>query len=149
MSADVRPVTDSSMVSTYTGEVAFEYTEVGTNDRTLGFVRSMVMVALVTDEVGPVLPVVSATEFALWVKMMVPSPHPVNVTVADVPDAALTVPALQPVAVPERVKSPMAKPVIDSLNVAVNTMEERFVGDVGPVIVTVGAVRSTVMVVKV
>lgn len=107
------------------------------------------MEELATAEDGPVLLVLSVTEFALWVREIVPSPQPVNVTVADVPEAVLTVPALQPVAVPERVKSPMARPEMFSLNVAVNTIEEALVGDVGPEMVTVGAVRSTVMVANV
>jgi hypothetical protein len=87
----------------------------GMNEETVDFERSIVTVALVTAVAGPEFNRASVTVEAFCLSITVPSPQPVNVTVTDVPDAALTVPALQPVAVPERVKSAIARPDMDSL----------------------------------
>lgn len=114
-SADSTPVTCSFIVSTNEGVKLFVGVTEGVIEDTTGFVRSMRTVAPVTVVAGPVLPNVSLTVFAFCARITVPSLQPVKVTVTAIPVPALKVPPLQPVAVPEREKSPIKSPDIDSL----------------------------------
>jgi hypothetical protein len=114
-SEESRPVIASFIVNTNVGDVAFVGVVDGMNEDTVALVLSIVTVALVTAVAGPVFAKESTTVDAFCLRITVPSPQPVKDTLTTVPLAALTVPALHPVAVPNRVKSPMTKPDIVSL----------------------------------
>ena len=98
------------------------------NDDTVGAVRSMVIVAPVAAEAGPVLPAASAAALTARRGMTVPSEQPVIVTVRELPESA-SGPKAHDVAVPVFEKSPAATPVTASENVSVYDSDAAFVGD--------------------
>lgn len=139
------PVTDSLKVSVYAILVAFvgELTAV-VNELTVGAVRSIVMAPELAWAVGAVLPAASETVLAVMLRVSVPFEQPVTATVTLVPLVADGVPTVQPVAVPEVVKSAALIPVTDSPKATVKVGLAAFVGEDGAVIVTLGATRSRV-----
>ena len=117
------------------------------NDGTVGAVRSIVIVAPVEAEAGPVLPAASETALTARRGMTVPSEQPVTVTVRELPESASRA-KVHDVAVPVFEKSPAATPVTDSENVSVYDSDAAFVGDAVTAVndETVGAVVSRVIV---
>lgn len=89
------------------------------SDDTVGAVISRVTVVAVTAVAGPAVDSPSVTELLLSVRITVPAEQLVIEIVTVVPDVELGVPRVHPVAVPVRVKSAVARPVIDSSNVMV------------------------------
>ena len=117
------------------------------NDDTVGAVRSMVIVAPVAAEAGPVLPAASVAAVTARRGMTVPSEQPVTVTVRVVPESAPGSKA-HDVAVPVFEKSPATTPVTTSENVRVYVKLVALVGEAWALVkpVTVGAVTSRVIV---
>ena len=89
------------------------------NDETLGAEASRVIVVVaVAADAGPVLDTASAAPLIAKTGVTVPALQPDTVTVRDEPESAPGA-NVQPVAVPELVKSPAATPVTFSEKVSV------------------------------
>jgi len=117
------------------------------NDDTVGAVRSIVTVAPIEAEAGPVFDAASLTAPTASCGITVPALQPVIVTVRELPES---VPGsnTHEVAVPVCEKSPAATPVTDSENVRVYEIDDAFVGVEVTAVKdeTVGAVVSRVIV---
>ena len=97
----------------------------------------------VTEEDGPLLLARSLTPEELSVRVTVPVDEHCVVTSIDVPDVAVGT-MVQGSAVPATKKSPLAIPLTDSLKSSRNTGLSVPAGEVGDVIVAVGAAVSRV-----
>jgi hypothetical protein len=117
------------------------------NDDTVGAVRSIVTVAPVEAEAGPVFDAASLAAPTASCGMTVPALQPVIVTVRELP-ASAPGSNTHEVAVPVCEKSPAATPVTASENVRVYEIDDAFVGVEVTAVndETVGAVVSRVIV---
>jgi hypothetical protein len=117
------------------------------NDDTVGAVRSIVTVAPVEAEAGPVFDAASLAAPTASCGMTVPALQPVIVTVRELPESAPGSNTHE-VAVPVCEKSPAATPVTASENVRVYEIDDAFVGVEVTAVndETVGAVVSRVIV---